>query len=325
MSPSASDQLVSVVVPAYNAEATIGETLHSVSEQTHCDLEIIVVNDGSTDGTAAVVLAHQRLDPRIRLIEQENAGVAAARNAGAALARGAFLAPVDADDLWHPLKIEKQLEALATAGPGAGVAYTWFALIDAQSRVIHTKHRPEFAGWVLPTLAEFNFVGNGSSPLIRLGLFRQTAGYDSSLRARGGQGCEDWKLYCELAERTQYVLVPAHLTGYRTLPNNMSADVLQMLRSRDLATADLLLRHPDLNPAFHLGRNRLSRFMLHRAIRQRGVRDVAALLGSMAAFDLRFLARTLAALPSEVSGLMRSRSGPGGLRNRHYSELPVGL
>ena len=308
MAFSLSDQLISVVIPAYNAELTLPETLHSVRAQTHANLEIIVVDDGSTDATAALVRLQQRSDPRIRLIQQRNGGVASARNAGAAAARGAFIAPIDSDDLWHPTKIEKQLLEFANAGPDVGVVYTWFALIDAESNVIHKKHDPDFAGWVLPTLAEFNFVGNGSSPLIRTEAFRSTAGYDASLKARGGQGCEDWKLYCQLAERYQYRVVPEHLTGYRALASNMSSDVLQMLRSRDLATADLQPRHPDLEEAFHLGRNRLSRFMLHRALRRGRIGNVARLLGSMALFDVKFMLGTLFALPRETWHILHTKT-----------------
>src|SRR5689334_7548849 len=124
MNQSRAMPMVSAVVPAYNAEATLRETLESVRSQTHERLEIIVVDDGSTDGTVAIVEAQQQIDPRIRLIRQKNAGVATARNAGAAAAKGAYLAPVDADDLWHPTKIERQLAAFAHAGPEVGLVYT---------------------------------------------------------------------------------------------------------------------------------------------------------------------------------------------------------
>jgi glycosyltransferase involved in cell wall biosynthesis len=325
MAVSPSEQLVSVVVPAYNAEQTLPETLYSVRAQTHENLEIIVVDDGSTDATATMVRLQQRSDPRIRLIQQQNAGVAPARNCGAAAATGAFIAPIDSDDLWHPTKIEAQLREFARAGPEVGVVYTWFALIDVESKVIHKKHRPEFTGWVLPILAEFNFVGNGSSPLIRTEAFLKTPGYDATLKARGGQGCEDWKLYCQLAERFQYAVVRDHLTGYRTLPDNMSSNVLEMLRSRDLATADLQPEHPELNDRFRLGRNRLSRFMLHRALRRGSLSTVISLLTSMAAFDRSFMLKTLAGLPREVSELIYSKTvavSKGGGAERFASFVP---
>jgi glycosyltransferase involved in cell wall biosynthesis len=308
---STSDQPpdVTVVIPAYNAQAMIDETLRSVRAQSHANLEILVVDDGSTDATPDIIARHARQDRRIRLIRQDNAGVAAARNAGAAEARGEFLAPVDADDLWHPRKIERQL-ALFDEGPAdLGLVYTWFALIDEDSNIIHTKHSPAYSGHVLPILAHYNFIGNGSSPLIRLSAFRDSPGYDRTLKARGGQGCEDWKLYCQLADKYRFGVVKAHLTGYRLLDDNMSSDALQMLRSRDLANADIRSAHPELAEALHSGRNRLSRYMLHRAIRRGRVKDIERLLKAMARHDRGFMLRTIASIPFYGFETLRHRIG----------------
>lgn len=137
--------LVSVVIPAYNAESTIDDTLRSVRGQTHRELEIIVVDDGSTDRTTSVVKAHAAADGRVTLIAQENAGVAAARNAGWQSARSAFIAFVDADDLWAPSKIERQLEVILRGGLRVGLVYTWWALIDE-----HNCIRRKVGGATLP-------------------------------------------------------------------------------------------------------------------------------------------------------------------------------
>src|SRR5687768_4619560 len=97
---------VSVVVPAFNAAETIQAAIQSVSAQTFQDLELIVVDDGSTDGTADVV---KRLAPNAVVITQRNAGPGAARNAGIARASGRFVGFLDADDLWFPNKLEHQI------------------------------------------------------------------------------------------------------------------------------------------------------------------------------------------------------------------------
>ncbi len=117
------------MIPAYNAEATIDDTLRSVRSQTYPHLEIIVVDDGSSDRTTSIVNAHAAVDGRISLISQKNAGVAAARNAGWQFARSALTAFVDADDLWAPTKIEKQLDVILSGGLQVGLVYTWWALI----------------------------------------------------------------------------------------------------------------------------------------------------------------------------------------------------
>src|SRR5258707_6035401 len=129
-------ELVSVIVPAYNAEKTIGETLSSVGAQTYRNLEIVVVDDGSVDGTAGIVERYTRTDSRVRLIRQANMGVAAARNRGIAEARADYIAPIDADDLWESTKIDKQMQAMMGGGPRVGLVYTWYALIDCRGKVI---------------------------------------------------------------------------------------------------------------------------------------------------------------------------------------------
>ncbi|EHJ61938.1 glycosyl transferase family 2 [Novosphingobium pentaromativorans US6-1] len=308
----AGSETVSVIVPAYNAARTIGETLRSVTAQTHRELEIVVVDDGSADDTPAIVQGLAARDPRIRLLRQANAGVAAARNAGIAASTGRFIAPVDADDLWHPAKIERQLAVFRQGGERMGLVYTWFALIDGKSQVVQLRHRPCHEGDVLAPLAFHNFIGNGSSALIRRSAFDRTGGYDTTLRARGGQGCEDWKLYFEIAEHHHFGFVPEPLTGYRDLPDNMSSDVLQMLRSRDLCTEDLLPRHPELAKAFQSGRNRLSRLLFHRAIRLGRTKEVIRLAEAIGRYDPAFLAVVIASLPLSAAKGVVGRLLPAG-------------
>ena len=96
--------IVSVIIAAFNAQRWINLSIESAQSQTLREIEIIVVDDGSTDDTAEMVMRIAKDDPRIHLIQQPNAGVGAARNAGIRLARGKFVAPLDADDLWQPEK-----------------------------------------------------------------------------------------------------------------------------------------------------------------------------------------------------------------------------
>jgi glycosyltransferase involved in cell wall biosynthesis len=105
--------LVSVLMAAHDAEAYVGEAIDSVLAQTHTDLELIVVDDGSTDSTPAILAARAARDPRIRVVRQPNAGPGAARNRGLALARGEWVFVLDADDLMLPERIARQLEVVA--------------------------------------------------------------------------------------------------------------------------------------------------------------------------------------------------------------------
>ena len=243
-------ELISVVVPAYNAERYIGGTLASVSSQTYGNLEIVVVDDGSTDGTRDVVRAHALNDPRVVLLEQANGGVAAARNAGIARARGDLVAPVDADDLWHPVKLERQAARLAEAGPDVGLVYVGHLVIDEASRVLRVPFRDAVhEGDVLLRLIVGNIVGNASTPLIPKSRLLEAGGYDERLRAAGAEGCEDLKLYLALAHRHTFAAVPSNLVGYRRTTANMSLDVRRMLRSQAFVLDDLRQRAGYVPPA----------------------------------------------------------------------------
>jgi len=226
-----SQPLVSVIVPAFNAARTLGETLRSASAQTCRDIEIVVVDDGSTDGTCEIARQHAQDDDRILLIRTENRGVAAARNTAIAASRGTYVAPLDADDFWHPEKLARQVAAFEAAGPEAGLVYTWFRLIDGKGLVFAPSPTPRVEGVVLHRHLAWNFISNASSALIRRAILPREP-YARALREAGNEGCEDFLLQLQIACRFRFACVPAFLTAYRKLPDSMSADTARMLRSR---------------------------------------------------------------------------------------------
>lgn len=310
-----SNDLVSVIIPAFNAAATIEETLLSVRRQTHQALEIIVIDDGSSDRTREVADAQAALDPRIRVITQQNAGVAAARNLGIREARGEYIAPVDADDLWRPRKIERQLRALHAAGPEAGLAYCWSAIIDEESRITSRDSNSSHAGDVLLQLFYGNFVGNGSSALMRKNLLLEVGGFDPSLRERKAQGCEDWKVYMLLAERSHFAVVPDLLVGYRYTRAAMSGDVIQMLRSDAIVRDEMFSRHPDYGFELEWGRRHYIEWLLWREVEnhnwhncltlvQERSRDVSRLRAAVrrTRLRIRFVRRKLRGQRTVVAG-----------------------
>jgi glycosyltransferase involved in cell wall biosynthesis len=300
--------LVSVIIPAYNAAATLDETLRSVRSQTHRNLEIIVVDDGSRDETVAIARRHAMRDPRLRVLAQRNGGVAAARNHGIAASSAELVAPVDADDLWAPEKIEKQLAALRAGGERVALVYTWHAVIDAESRITSTAYRPSESGDVLRRMCRGNLVGNGSSPLMRKSAVLEAGGYDASLRARNAQGCEDVKLYFRIAERHHFALVPEFLTGYRQTRRNMSSDALQMLRSWELVAAEMSQRHPDCRAETRDGTAHLVGWLLGRALGGGRWRDAGVLAGRLATLNPGRLARIAFAEPLRAIFRARKRA-----------------
>ncbi|MBB3310363.1 glycosyltransferase involved in cell wall biosynthesis [Rhizobium sp. BK196] len=238
--------LVTVVIPAYNAEKTLIDTLESVSNQTYERLEIIVVDDGSQDGTYELATEYRLQDSRIRVLRQENGGVARARNFAIREAAGSYIAPIDADDLWHPCKIELQVQALGNFPEGRAVAYNWYAAIDADDVIFNHSKPVLYKGDVFEIMVLENFIGNGSTPLMPRADVLACGGYDPALRDQKAEGCEDLKLYLALAEKLPFAVVPDFLTGYRFSQGNMSSNAYRMLKSHALVMAEVKTRYPHL-------------------------------------------------------------------------------
>ncbi len=187
---------VSVLVAAYNGEAFVGEALASLGAQTFRDFEAIVVDDGSTDGTAALVAKLAARDERFRLIRQANGGTQAARNAALAGARGAWVALLDQDDVWLPQKLEVQI-TLADADPRANLLFTNYRVWDG-TRTLGTRYtrRDKFPeGDVAVGLAR-SCLFQASTVMVPRALAVELGGFDPTLRNAG-----DWDLWLRVAER----------------------------------------------------------------------------------------------------------------------------
>jgi glycosyltransferase involved in cell wall biosynthesis len=278
------DELISVILPAHNAERFIGAALASVLAQTHRQIEVVVVDDGSTDRTAEMVAAVARVDSRVRLLRATNSGVSAARNLAIAEAKGRVVATIDADDLWHPDKLSLQLARLREASPRVGLVYCWSSGIDENGMVIAPDWtRSQAAGYILPLIISYSFIGNGSVPLMRRDCLEAAGGYDPELRFG-----EDWKLYIAMAEACEFAVVPAYLTGYRLHGNNASFDIETMQASVARVTEWIHNRWPNL-PAYVLQ---------HRAYNINGYFAFLAIRRGNFLRAVCFRLRALAALPS---------------------------
>lgn len=134
--------LVSIIVPTYNRAYCVARTIDSALAQTHQNLEVLVVDDGSTDDTATLLRQRYGSVPRVKCVYQPNAGVSAARNAGLRLAQGNYIALLDSDDLWKPWKLQVQLRCLQAA-PEAGMVWTDMEAIDSAGNVVHPRYLHE--------------------------------------------------------------------------------------------------------------------------------------------------------------------------------------
>jgi GT2 family glycosyltransferase len=134
-----SGELVSVVIPTYNRAHCVAEAVDSVLAQTHRRVEVVVVDDGSSDGTPALLERRYGSDPRVRSLRQENRGVSAARNVGLRVATGDYVALLDSDDVWKPWKLELQLRCLAHFAD-AGMIWTDMEAVDPNDRVVSARY-----------------------------------------------------------------------------------------------------------------------------------------------------------------------------------------
>lgn len=234
-------KLVSVVVPTYNAEKFIERTLASICAQTYKHLEIIVVNDGSVDATSAIVTSMAEKDSRIRLISTENRGVAAARNLGTDAAVGEYVAFIDADDLWHKTKIEKQVRALDVLPIEWAAVYTLHWIIDEHDKITRPGPYNHARGYIFARHISMRFIGNGSALLVRRPVVKEVGGFDPSYAAAQIGGCEDVDFELRVAEKYLIEVVPERLVGYRMHGNAMSTNHLRMAFSLQ-ETVDRALR-----------------------------------------------------------------------------------
>jgi glycosyltransferase involved in cell wall biosynthesis len=212
---------VSVVIPSYNSARFVGEAIESVLAQTYVDLEIIVVDDGSTDDTHDVVARFT--DPRVRYVYQDNRERSAARNTGIRAAQGEYVAFLDADDLWRAEKLARQV-GLLDAHPEVGLVYCG-ALLMENDRVFD-EETCSYRGWVLrPLLLVGNIVaGSLSSAMVRRGCFDRAGLFDETFSA-----CEDWDMWVRIALHYPLDFVPMPLVKCRVHSSNSQKQARMMV------------------------------------------------------------------------------------------------
>jgi glycosyltransferase involved in cell wall biosynthesis len=244
---------VSVVIPLYQTERYIAETLQSVLAQTYTDYEVLVVADGSTDRGPGI--ARGFTDPRIRVITQANRGLAGARNTGIRNARGRYIALLDADDLWDADKLARHI-AVLDANPSVGLTFCSSRLIDENGADIGMIQSPANTNFDLGTLLCRNPVGNGSAPVLRRATFDAIA-YEDAATARTFwfdetfRQSEDVECWTRIAATTPWQLfyIDAPLTKYRVVSTGLSANVLPQLATWRRFRAKVATYAPALDAA----------------------------------------------------------------------------
>ena len=232
---------VSVIIPAFNAEAFLAEAVGSVLAQTYRNIEIIVVNDGSSDGTGAVALSFGQ---RIIYVEQSNSGPARARNRGIELSTGVFVAFLDADDLWVATKIEEQIRFLQ-GHPEVALVYAQMVNFRQGTEIEEAPFPTNVhSGWLFDQLLTQNSIPL-PSVLVRSQVLRAVGGFEEGLRT-----AEDTNLYLKISRRHQIAGMARPLLWRRLHGSNLSRrnDV-------EVGTLDNLDRissiFPEKNPLRH--------------------------------------------------------------------------
>ncbi|HEV2123046.1 MAG TPA: glycosyltransferase [Chloroflexota bacterium] len=230
--------LVSVIMPAYNAEQWIEAAIVSVKAQSHRDVQLIVVDDGSTDATASIV---RSVAPEASLLSQSNQGVSAARNAGIAAAKGDYIAFLDADDSWLPRKLERQLQVFLQ-NPDAGLVHTGSIEVDKCDTVLAEK-LDGAEGWAAVDLFLYRraVVGGGSSAMIRSQVCQTVGAFSTDLSTTA-----DWDYYIRIAEHFEFSFVREGLIRYRFHGMNMHDNIDLARHDMLLASRRALRRRPDL-------------------------------------------------------------------------------
>lgn len=214
---------ISVIIPVYNGEKTIKETVKSVLNQTFTNFELIIINANSTDATLSII--SQIEDERIKIFSYPQANVAVNRNRGIKHATGDYITFLDADDLWTTDKLAAQYTALQE-NPQAAVAYSWTNCIDENGKFLRKTSQVNWNGEVYSKFLLDDFIGNGSNVMIRRDALIDVGAFDEKLT-----NAQDTDLWLKLSAITDFICVPKVQILYRIQQNSMSSNVLGLEKS----------------------------------------------------------------------------------------------
>lgn len=245
-------KLVSVIIPVYKVEKYIRSALQSGLEQTYQNIEILIIDDGSPD--RSIEICKEFIDNRIKIISQENQGLAAARNTGIRHARGEYLTFLDGDDLWLPEKLEKHVEHLENS-PNVGISFSRSAFINEDGDFLNTYQMPQLKDIKTSTLLYYNPVGNGSAGVFRREVFEAIefkVTHDNTIKY-----CyfdtdfimlQDIECWLRIAIKTSWELegIPEALTLYRVNPSGLSGNLLKAIYYWEMLDKKTSVYAPDL-------------------------------------------------------------------------------
>jgi glycosyltransferase involved in cell wall biosynthesis len=270
--------LASIIIPAFNVENTICETLNALLVQTYINFEIIIVDDGSTDDTPRLTDKFA-CDSRVRVVRQANRGLAGARNTGIAASRGNIIGFCDADDIWEPEKLAVHMAHL-NANPSVGISYSGSSLINDAGDLMGQAQRPRLHDVDVSLIFKRNPIGNGSAVVLRRAVLDSIAWRPRHEHARDWyfdetfRQSEDIECWLRIALTTEWRFegVEGLLTRYRINAGGLSAAT-----DRQLAAWErMVVKLTPLNPAFFVVNTSDARAYQLRYLNRRAVSDLDA-------------------------------------------------
>ena len=268
----------SIIVPAFNVQETLAETLRSLLAQTYSGYEIIIVDDGSTDASSRIASEFSH-EPKVRVIRQPNRGLAGARNTGIAAAKGSVIGFCDADDLWEPEKLALHVAHLE-ANPQVGISFSGSALINDDGAFTGQAQRPRLRNIDARHIFKRNPIGNGSAAVIRREVFEAIAFrpdyeahrewyFDETFRQ--SEDIECW-LRIALSTDWEFEGVPGLLTNYRISAGGLSSATDRQLAAWERMVGKLF----SLAPEFFASEAPVARAYQLRYLSMRAISDLDA-------------------------------------------------
>lgn len=272
------DKKVSVVIPVYNAEKYVADTIRSLLEQTYEEFEVLIVDDGSPDNSIDVCKSFS--DSRIKIIRQANRGLPGARNTGVRNATGDYISLLDADDLWLPDKLEKHVNHL-NQRPEVGISFSYSAFIDGEGNYTGIYQIPRLIQNITPPYVLCrNPVGNGSCAVIRREALqaikfqdnlygsKEDFYFDESLRFQNADAT-DLECWTRIATHSKWLLegIPEALTLYRVNSGGLSANAMNQFQAIEKVIEKSCNSAPKiLGPYKNLARAYYMRYVARRAV-----------------------------------------------------------
>lgn len=285
---------VSVIIPVYNVEKYIAQTIQSVLAQSYSNFEVVVVDDGATDNSLAICQTFT--DNRLRIVQQQNRGLAGARNTGIRHAQGKFLAFLDSDDLWQPDKLALHVQHLEQSSQ-VGVSFSRSSFIDDEGHPLGIHQMPKLTDITPGYLFCRNPISNGSTPVIRRAVLNEICFqanlygtvedffFDDSFRQS-----EDIECWLRIALQTDWIIegIPESLTLYRVNAGGLSANLMkqyaaweQILDKTRAYAPEFLEQWGSLARAYQL------RYLARRAVQQRDGHTARQLINQALAANWR--------------------------------------